>query len=518
MSRTTTEATLYDADAQNDEPSDDHADPAANEPGDTATEERRRAFRSGEIPVAVYGLGKMGLPLAAVYAETCGNVIGADVDEDVVATINAGDCHVKREPQLADLVAETVGSGALRAVSDPAEAAAEATVHVVIVPTLLSEDDAPDLSILREVIDDVATGLAPGDLVVVESTVPPRTCSDVVAPRLREQSGLEEGEFGVAFCPERTASGRAVEDIRGAYPKVVGGVDAESIRAARLVYDEINDEGTIPVSDATTAEAVKVFEGVYRDVNIALANELARMADELGIDVTEAIEVANTQPYCDIHDPGPGVGGHCIPYYPYFLINGLDSWNRLLSTAREVNDEMPAFTVRKLAEELAGAGKNVADATVLVLGLTYRAGVEETRASPAIPITERLEDLDAEVLTVDPMLDDTEEFAGRQISLDAIHEQDADAAVLVTAHEDFEDIDWSAFARSLVVVDGQQTLDLSETPHRQYTIGVGQQSEVDAGSRHGDRSGAADPTDPERIGDGGVDAGDAVGDPSDNGC
>ncbi|SNZ16967.1 UDP-N-acetyl-D-mannosaminuronic acid dehydrogenase [Natronoarchaeum philippinense] len=488
MSRSTT--ALYDADA--------------------STDEQRRAFRSGEIPVAVYGLGKMGLPLATVYAETCGNVIGADIDENVVETVNAGECHVKREPGLADIVAETVESGALRAVSDPAEAAGEARVHVVIVPTLLSEDDAPDLSILREVVDDIAVGLAPGDLVVVESTVPPRTCSDVVGPRLREKSGLDANEFGLAFCPERTASGRAIEDIRGAYPKVVGGVDAESRRAAQLVYDAINEAGTIPVSDATTAEAVKVFEGVYRDVNIALANELARMADELAVDVTEAIEVANTQPFCDIHDPGPGVGGHCIPYYPYFLINGLDSWNRLLSTAREVNDEMPAFTVRKLAEELATAGKNVADATVLVLGLTYRAGVEETRASPAIPITERLEELGAEVVTVDPMLDDADGFAGRQIPIGAIHEQDADAAVLVTAHEEFEAIDWAAFERSLVVVDGQQALDLSETPHRQYTIGVGRGAE-NAGEYEERRADESETAVPERLGDGG-----SV--PRDDGC
>jgi UDP-N-acetyl-D-mannosaminuronic acid dehydrogenase len=461
MSRTTADHALYGSDAPADE--------------------QRRAFRGGDVPVAVYGLGKMGLPLAAVYAETCGNVIGADVDETVVETVNRGDCHVKREPQLPELVAETVENGSLRAVDDPAVAAREATVHVIIVPTLLSEDDAPDLSILADVVDDVAAGLDPGDLVIVESTVPPRTCTDVVRPHLVEESTLDADEFGVAFCPERTASGRAVKDIRGAYPKVVGGVDAESTRAARLLYEEINDQGTITVSDATTAEAVKVFEGVYRDVNIALANELARTADELGIDVTEAIDVANTQPFCDIHDPGPGVGGHCIPYYPYFLINGLDTWNRLLETAREVNDEMPAFTVRKLAEELATAGKNVADATVLVLGLTYRPGVEETRASPAIKITERLDDLGAGVVTVDPLLDDDEEFAGDQIPLDAVHDQDVDAAVLVTDHEEFEGLDWSAFDRSLVVVDGQQALDLSDTPHRTYTIGVGRQD--DAGRR-----------------------------------
>src|SRR6056297_256073 len=471
MSRTTTEATLYDADAQNDEPSDDHADPAANEPGDTATEERRRAFRSGEIPVAVYGLGKMGLPLAAVYAETCGNVIGADVDEDVVATINAGDCHVKREPQLADLVTETVESGALRAVSDPAEAAAEATVHVVIVPTLLSEDDAPDLSILREVIDDITTGLAPGDLVVVESTVQPRTCSDVVAPRLREQSGLEEGEFGVAFCPERTASGRAVEDIRGAYPKVVGGVDAESIRAARLVYDEINDEGTIPVSDATTAEAVKVFEGVYRDVNIALANELATIADELGTDVIEAIETANTQPYCNIHRPGPGVGGHCIPYYPHFLIEPFETETPLLRTAREVNDSMPAFTVRKLREALAEDGRTVDDASVVVLGIAYRPGVEETRKSPGLAITNQLTEQGIDVAAVDPIVD-LGQYSMAEIALDELPEHDFDAAILATDHDEFESLPWSAF-EDVVVVDGRDALSDRVDGHPVYTIGVG---------------------------------------------
>ena len=455
MSRTTIQ-TLYDSTGD-----------------DRPTEEQRRAFRSGEIPVAVYGLGKMGLPLAGVYAEACGNVIGADIDEDVVAGINDGKSHIKREPGLDELVTELVAEGAFRAVADPAEAAREAAVHVIIIPTLLTDEHVPDLSILRSVVDDVATGLAPGDIVVVESTVPPRTCSEMVYPRLQRESGLAAGEFGLAFCPERTASGRALEDIRGAYPKVVGGIDTESTRVAGLIYGAINEQGTIPVSDTTTAEAVKVFEGVYRDVNIALANELAKMTDELEIDVREAIQVANTQPYCDIHDPGPGVGGHCIPYYPYFLIEGLETRNRLLRTAREINDEMPAFTVRKLAEELASEGKNVADARVAVLGLTYRPGVEETRASPAIPITHRLTDLGADVLTIDPMLDDTSEFAGEQVPLETLYDHDLDAIVLTTPHEEFDAIDWTAFKRPLVVIDGHAAVDLVGTDHRHYAIGTG---------------------------------------------
>ena len=437
---------------------------------DAPDADQRAAFRAGQVPVAVYGLGKMGLPLAAVYAETCGNVVGADVDPDVVRTINEGDCHVKREPGLDELVAERVESGALRATDSPRTAAETSSIHVVIVPTPITEDNGADLSILESVARDVGTGLDRGDLVVVECTVPPRTCADRLRPLLEGEAGHDE--FGLAFCPERTSSGRALEDIRGAYPKVVGGVDDESTRAAKLVYDQITDNEVIAVSDATTAEAVKVFEGLYRDVNIALANELATMADGMAVDVNEAIETANTQPFCDIHSPGPGVGGHCIPYYPYFVIDRFDAETPLLRTAREVNDAMPEFTVETLARELDADGVPPEGATVAVLGLTYRPGVEETRASPAIAITEHLSALGADVVGVDPMLDDASEFACEQVEQAELAELDLDAAVLVTPHEDFEAVDWTAFD-PLVVVDGRDALDLSDTDHRVYTIGSG---------------------------------------------
>ncbi|PSP55919.1 nucleotide sugar dehydrogenase [Halobacteriales archaeon QS_1_67_19] len=437
---------------------------------DVPASDRREAFLHGEIPVAVYGLGKMGLPLAAVYADVSGNVVGADVDPEVVRTINAGECHVKREPGLAELVEDTVERGALSATDDPRAAADDAAVHVAIVPTPITDEKEADLSILRSVVRDIGSGLDPGDLVIVECTVPPRTCEDLVYPILADEAGHEE--FGLAFCPERTSSGRAVRDIRGAYPKVVGGVDDESTGAAELIYGEITDNDVLAVSDATTAEAVKVFEGLYRDVNIALANELATLTDELGIDVNEAIETANTQPFCDIHAPGAGVGGHCIPYYPYFIINEFDADADLLRTARTVNDSMPEFTVETVTRELSAEGKDVADATVAVLGLTYRPGVEETRATPARPIAERLSALGADVLGVDPMLDEAEAFALEKVSQGALYQRELDAVVLVTPHEEFEDVVWERFD-PLVVVDGRQTLDLSETPHRVYTIGSG---------------------------------------------
>ncbi|WP_049899986.1 nucleotide sugar dehydrogenase [Halococcus agarilyticus] len=446
--------------------------------GNNATAERQReAFRGGEVPVAVYGLGKMGLPLAAAYAEVCGNVTGADADSKVVASVDAGECHVGGEPGLDDLVADLVARDALSA-TDNRSAAATASVHVVIVPTRIDAGNAPDLSILESVIDDVARGLDPGDLVVVECTVPPKTCREVVVPRLERESGLALGEFGVAFCPERTSSGRALEDIRGAYPKIVGGIDDESARAATLCYEAINAKGVIEVSDATTAEAVKLFEGVYRDVNIALANELARFTDDLAVDVREAIDTANTQPFCDIHDPGPGVGGHCIPYYPYFLLDGRDRDGPLLETARAVNDGMPDFVVEKLREEFGAEGSALDGARVLVLGLTYRPGVAETAATPAGPIVDGLSSAGAEVLCTDPLLDEYDEFDATPVAVADVTDRPLDGVVLVTPHEAFETIDWSAFERrgdrdGLVVIDGRDSLDLSGTPHRTYTIGRG---------------------------------------------
>ena len=437
-------------------------------------QECRRAFINGEIPVAVYGLGKMGLPLAAVYGDVTGNVVGADIDSAVVDSINRGESHIDDEPGLDELVAELVSNDEFKAVDEPSEAAASANVHVVIVPTLIDEESRPDLSIITAVSEAIGSGLDSGDLVIIESTVPPQTCRNTVLPILERESGLSLGDFGLAFCPERTASGRAIQDIRGAYPKVVGGADAESTAVAELIYDEINSSGVIPTSDITVAEAVKLFEGLYRDVNIALVNELAQFTDEIGIDVNEAIEIANTSPYADLHRPGPGVGGHCIPYYPHFLMQPFETEAPLLRTAREINDGMPKFTVQKLQEEFEAEGRDLEGSTVLVLGLTYRPGVNEIRATPARPIAEQLGELGVDVRLVDPILEDFSEFAGTPTPLEDIYGCDPDAAVMVTPQEEFDGINWERFD-PLVVIDGRQSLDLAETSHRVYTIGSGGQ-------------------------------------------
>ncbi len=437
---------------------------------DVPPDETRAAFQDGRVPVTVYGLGKMGLPLATVLAAVSGSVTGADVDPDVVAAVNDGECPVDGEPGLPDAVETTVANGDLTATTDTRAAASEARLHVIIVPTVLDEANRPDLSALEAAVSDIASGLEAGDMVVVESTVPPKTTADVVAPELAAASGLDQDEFGLAFCPERTSSGRALRDIRGAYPKVVGGVDQESTRTAQAIYDAVTDNDVIPVADATTAECVKVFEGFYRDVNIALANELARLTDELGVDVREAIDVANTQPFCEIHNPGPGVGGHCIPYYPYFVIEGCETDVPLLEMAREVNEGMPTYTVEAVTRQLDTIGVDVAESTVVLLGVTYRPGVDESRASPAFPIADELSEAGAEVYAADPVCTDLSGLAATPITIDLVPAVDPDAVVLVTAHDAFDSISWDAL-EDVVVVDGRDALE--DVPHPVYTIGSG---------------------------------------------
>lgn len=459
--------------------------------GDGDDERLGESLRAGEVPVAVYGLGKVGLPLAAVYADATSNVTGVDINEAVVEQVNRGEPPFDHEPGLRSLLEEHVNAGNLVATADGADAAATASLHIVIVPVSVnaptdkrapkwtpegaSRSDATterraDLSALTSAIDDISQGLSAGDLVIIESTVPPGTSAGLVTDRLCQQSGLDRDRFGVAFSPERISSGRAIEDLRGAYPKIVGGTTPRATRAAARCYRSMYGGQVIVVSDATTAEAVKVFEGVYRDVNIALANELGTTTDELGIDVREAIAAANTQPYCNIHDPGAGVGGHCIPTYPYFLLSPMSTDLPLIRTARRVNDAMPEFVVSKTIDELERRDVDPHAATVAVLGITYRGEIPETTASPAFPILEGLLERGVTVVAVDPIVDAVDGLEVPLVDLDAFYALNPDAAVLVTAHEAFSRIEWTRL-EDLIVIDSRDALDVEN--HQQYTIGRG---------------------------------------------
>jgi nucleotide sugar dehydrogenase len=424
------------------------------------------AFISGRVTVAVYGLGKMGLPLAAVFAERGAKVIGVDVDQKLVNEINEGRCPVPNEPSLPEMLEANVARRRLSATTDGVAAAKESDVMVILVPCLLNSDKSPDLAAVTAACSGISRGLSRGDFVILETTVPPRTTKDVVWPILK-QSGLKEGEFGLAFCPERTASGRAIRDITGAYMKVVGGIDKESTETAKAIYSVINKKGVITVSDTTTAEAVKLFEGIYRDVNIALSNELALVCREIGVNAVEVFKVADEpvseetgHPYTNLLQPGAGVGGHCIPLYPYFVTKTTGTNTSLIKLARKINDFMPYHMVDLIIEGLNELGRRVRGSNILILGLAFRNGVKEARNSPAIPIIQRLKELHANVFLHDPLFskEEIESFgAAYSDSFDNM-----DCLVIVTDHKEFREYDWQKIGnkmRSKVIVDGREIVE-----------------------------------------------------------
>ena len=447
-------------------------------------EEIEEAVKSGEVSVAVYGLGKIGLPLAAIFASKGARVIGVDINENVVNSINKGENPIPEEPGLSELLEKAVSDGRMYATTDLVNAARQADVMLIVVPTLIDDANNPDISVVKSVCESIASGIERGDFVVTESTLPPRTTEKIIVPTL-ERSGLKLGDFGVAHCPERVSSGRAIEDITRAYPKIVGGADEKSTETAHALYSVINERGVISVRDATTAEAVKVFEGIYRDVNIALANQLAIVCEELGIDAFETFKAANSQPYCNIHIPGCGVGGHCIPVYPYFVIKTVKADTTLLEIARKINDDMPKLTVEKAKSLLKEAGipaagtsekgESVEKPRVLVLGLTFRGGVKETRFSPALKIIEMLKE-NADVFAYDPLLskEETEKYAPYMHPDDA---KDLDAIIIATDHDDFKHINWNHIGEKMrrkVVIDGRNMADAHELRMKGFKyVGIG---------------------------------------------
>ena len=353
--------------------------------------------------VAVVGAGKMGLPLAAQFASHGWSVIAVDVDEGVVASINEGRSHVDEEPGLVNLVANAHAEHRLRATTDGTEAAREADVVVLIVPVMLDASSRPDHRHMDAATEAIGPGLHPGSLVIYETTLPVGDTRERFTPRLESLSGLRaevDGDDGilVAFSPERLYSGAALRNL-ATYPKLVGGIGPTSRDRAAAFYEAVLDAEIVAMSSAEAAEFSKLADTTYRDVNIALANEFARYADRIGVDLTEVIAAANSQPYSHVHQPGIGVGGHCIPVYPHFLLDRAPELS-LVARAREVNDGQVDVAI----DALRGGLGALEGAAVLVLGLTYRHGVKELAYSRALPLIEGLRAAGARVLAHDPLL------------------------------------------------------------------------------------------------------------------
>ena len=408
------------------------------------------------MKIAVIGLGHIGLPLAVQYATRGHSVVGADINPHIVDAVNRGESPHLDEEALIEGVPRVWAAGNLRATTNTREAVQGAEAVVVIVPVVVDAARQIDFGQIDAATREIALGLQPGTLVLFETTLPVGTTRDRFGAMLAEGSGLElDDGFFLAFSPERVLVGRVFLDLRR-YPKIVGGTSEESGRRAVAFYQAVLDEGTEvrPVANAETAEMTKLAETTYRDVNIALANEYARYAARRGIDVLEVIGAANSQPYSFIHQPGVGVGGHCIPVYPHFLFNG-DPDLRLPPMARAINEEMAAWTVA-LAEERIGS---LQGEPVVVLGIAYRADVREDAFSSAFRLRDVLKSSGARVYGQDPYF--TDEHLRRMgfepYDLDAPAE--ARVAILQAGHAAYRDLDPRAIPSLELFVDGRNALD-----------------------------------------------------------
>ncbi len=422
-------------------------------------EQVKQVLAKGSVTIAVYGLGRIGLPLAAVFSDKGAHVIGVDIKDEVVDSVNKGINPYPDEPGLAELVKRNVEEGRLQATTDGAEAAKKADVMIIIVPVVADKKGRIRFNALLDVAEKISKGLERGDIVITETTLPPGATESLVP--ILNKSGLRLGDYGLAHAPERTMVGRVIRDITGEYPKIIGASDAATLEAVSGLYESINKKGVIRVSSIRAAEAVKVFEGVYRDVNIALANQLALWAEEQGLDVYEIIETANTQPYSHIHRPGAGVGGHCIPVYPWFLISTAKRVDlSLVRIARQVNDSMPRHIVELVIKALNRIGRSAKGSNVLVLGIAYRGNVKDHSNSPGLEIARILRDeWQANVYIYDPYYSPQEV---QQLGFTWKNDyKDIDVIVIATDHAVFKKLDLdniSREARNKIIVDGRNVV------------------------------------------------------------
>lgn len=386
-----------------------------------------------------------------MFANAGFRVIGYEIREKVVEKINSGKAHII-EPEIDELLRKAIESGNLKATSNPEEIR-EKDVYIICVQTPLKEDKTPNLSYLESAVETVAKAMKKGSLIIIESTVPPLTTVKM-AELIEAITGLKPGEdFYMVHAPERVMPGRIFKEL--IYnSRIFGGITPESAELAEKLYRSFVKGQTFK-TNSTVSEVVKLMENTFRDVNIALANEFAFLAHQYGINVFEAIELANTHPRVKIHVPGIGVGGHCLPKDPHLLVWPAKEDFGLIKLAREINDSMPLFTKDLLFEALRTINLPPEEAVVVILGLAYKGNSDDTRNSPAFAFMDAINEEVKEVRTYDPFVKGTHESIE-----DAV--KGADAIVIATDHTAFKSLDWEELGklmRNRILIDGRHIVE-----------------------------------------------------------
>ncbi len=439
-----------------------------------------KKIRSGELKVAIYGLGHVGSPMASAWLRAGAHVIGVDKSPTVSESASKGKSHLP-EPGVKEAFASGLAAKRFEIYNDLEKASHNSYLKMICVPVLFS-DNSPDFTAVNEVSSAIGKGLKKGDVVALNPSVPPGTTEDLVLPIIEKESGLEvEDDFYMLYNPERIYEGRAIQDIEERYPAIISGAGPKSTEVGRIIYSFIFKKGVLSVSNIRTAETEKLLEGVYRDVNIALANELAKFCEKIGVNFWEARDAANSQPFCHLHKPGVGVGGACIPVYPQFILHSAERVKGncdITKLARAVNDAMPAFCVKE-AIELLEHKKDISldRITVTLLGLAFRGGVSDTRMSPTYQVIKEFQKMQVKKIRVhDPMVKTDPTLVQDQNVVLSSNLNDAikgsDLIMIVADHSEYRtltpnDID------GIPIYDGRSILDRTIFDRSTYaTIGI----------------------------------------------
>jgi nucleotide sugar dehydrogenase len=403
-----------------------------------------RKVRAGEFKIAVYGLGHVGSPLASAWLRAGAHVLGVDKSPKVLENARKGKTHVP-EPGVNETFSKGLKDKRFYVYDDPVKASQDAHFKLICVPVLLTDSFSADLAAVKQVASAIGRGLKKGDIVSLNPSVPPGTSEDVILPILEKESGLQvERDFYMVYNPERIYEGRAIEDIEERYPAVIAGAGPKSIEIGSKLYSLVAKKGVIRMSSMRTAETEKLLEGVYRDVNIALANEMAKFCEKVGVNFWEAREAANSQPFCHIHKPGAGVGGACIPVYPQFILQTADINKvecNITRLGRNVNDSMPAYCVDQAVKLLDGA--SVPQSTIALLGLAFRGGVSDTRLSPTYKVIEELKKLKVKEIRVHDPLVTSDPALPQDVVLTSSLSKSVDGAdlvMLVSDHPEYRNL------------------------------------------------------------------------------
>lgn len=400
--------------------------------------------------ICIVGLGYIGLPTATMFSCYGHKVIGVDVNEKVVNNINKGKIIIE-EPNLEELVEDVVKKGNLIASISPKES----DVFIISVPTPIKDDKTSDMSYVISATKSIVKYLKEGNIVVLESTSPVGTTEEVVKPII-EESGLKVGrDIMLGYCPERVIPGKIIYELKS-NDRVIGGIDKKSAEEIRKIYKTIVD-GNIYLTDCKTAELCKLMENTYRDVNIALSNELLLICDKLNINVWEVIEYSNKHPRVNLHTPGPGVGGHCLAVDPWFIIEKEPELSNIIKSSRLLNDSMPEYVYNKINKIL----QKDKSKKITILGITYKANTDDMRESPIIKLIDKLLKNNYNVKVFDPYIKDF------QINCQSILEacKDSDLLILGVNHDYFKNLPLDEIKTTMkgnLILDTRNFLDKKE--------------------------------------------------------